>query len=795
LLLFAVLPFVVMQQTSITVDIVGGVDCHQIPTSQRQFACRWSRIHQFAFLHLNRHTLLVTLFIYLGLSIIHPSAAQSGGNIAMAKHAAFDDTVVKLNWQDSPSRMNRGSALPTCDGANGFFDGIGQHLYTGLRGFSVQAIAFTDIALGPWFTQGLGWKKESITKSNIVPECEVEIGPKVTAALATAAAFTAVFETPSQSVLFLTLEGQFFPAGRGFIFHVLWVFNACAFVFFSCTAFLSLARNVTSKQDSVNRHSCNSIRAAVGRILERNKLIFCHVSSAKNPHIPDFQLCFVASLGEFLSAVRSILVRPCPRFSEALLWIRTNTVLLVFFMTILQCPSVADSQSCPVSATTTSHCTGVFKLGESHVPMLYMTEGSSAWVAVKYTSNTAAAIVETAWTSTSKNFYVSRSTLRASISVASDILMVESGSSVYANMASAAAFSKVRDNILGGCYWFKDTHGGNTLTGWMSPYAIGAQIPDAQLGYCNQYVCCSQSTCSSVNWDLCFSTYDCSAYIFDSCASHYSSHARLTTHYRFNGNGNGGWGVTAPHSIWLRIPLNLQISSSLPPLSVSVSQGLIAMYTADSWRPAESPTTASWLDLSGAGNHVTEIRGTPISVARPVGAPAYIYGNTTASMGFPEGILPSAEYTLFFVARYNGANRGRILQGVSTNWFSGFYPHPVGRAGVAYHGGCEWIANVDDKHGFDWVIGADRSNSFRSNGEERRTNAAPCAAFDRLTINYSPVNSENSDFAIQSVLVYNRKLTNVDVMNVEAWLTSLQSAFTPANVQASAREKKSFFSA
>ena len=70
------------------------------------------------------------------------------------------------------------------------------------------------------------------------------------------------------------------------------------------------------------------------------------------------------------------------------------------------------------------------------------------------------------------------------------------------------------------------------------------------------------------------------------------------------------------------------------------------------------------------------------------------------------------------------------------------------------------------------MIGTDRSNSFRSNGVDRTTRNGACAAFDRLAIN--PGNSEHSDFAVRSVLVYNRTLTDADVMRVEAWLTSLQ---------------------
>jgi hypothetical protein len=212
-----------------------------------------------------------------------------------------------------------------------------------------------------------------------------------------------------------------------------------------------------------------------------------------------------------------------------------------------------------------------------------------------------------------------------------------------------------------------------------------------------------------------------------------------------------------------------------------ITAGLIAHYNADSW------TGANWTDLSGAGNHVTEIGGTSIAVARPAGAPAYVYGASTAWMKFPVGILPSANYTLFYVARYNGASRNRIFQGLTTNWLSGFHSALIG---VAYHGdaSCGWITPITSDGSDNWVLGSDRSNSLRSNGKERAS-ANACAVFDRLAINTGYLDlllgnsPEASDFAIQSVLVYNVKLSDADVQRVEAWLTAQQPAFTPANLQ------------
>jgi hypothetical protein len=165
-------------------------------------------------------------------------------------------------------------------------------------------------------------------------------------------------------------------------------------------------------------------------------------------------------------------------------------------------------------------------------------------------------------------------------------------------------------------------------------------------------------------------------------------------------------------------------------------------------------------------------------------------------MKFPVGILPSADYTLFYVARYNGPVKTRIFNGVNTNWLSGFVNSQSGIpvAGCACHGdpNCGWITqngylNPLDLHGTEWVVGSDRSNSFRSNGRSRTVaGASGCAVFDRLAVNAGFVNGA-SDFAIQSVLVYNAKLSDADVQRVEAWLQAQQPEFTPANLQVCTR--------
>jgi hypothetical protein len=191
-----------------------------------------------------------------------------------------------------------------------------------------------------------------------------------------------------------------------------------------------------------------------------------------------------------------------------------------------------------------------------------------------------------------------------------------------------------------------------------------------------------------------------------------------------------------------------------------IVSGLIGHYDADSY----NAVSKIWKDLSGHKNDATEISGN-IAVVRPTSSVPYIQGDYTSWIKFPETVLPST-YTLFHVARYNGPRMARIFNGITNDWLSGF---AQGRAGVAHHG-C-WITPLSGHRGRTWVVSSDRSNSFRSYGEEKSFQDS-CNVTTRLAINAGMVNDQPSDFAVQIVLVYNRRLSDSEVASVERWLTN-----------------------
>ena len=137
------------------------------------------------------------------------------------------------------------------------------------------------------------------------------------------------------------------------------------------------------------------------------------------------------------------------------------------------------------------------------------------------------------------------------------------------------------------------------------------------------------------------------------------------------------------------------------PVMSPVTSGLVGQYIADSWNGLR------WTDTSGNGNHVTSVAGTLAKASLPNGRTC-IYGNTSSWLTWPTAILPPT-YTLFHVAKYNGAAKQRIFNSNSgNNWLSGFWE---GKAGVCHHDA--WLTNQVDMFGTNWFLSTDQNALYR----------------------------------------------------------------------------------
>lgn len=202
-------------------------------------------------------------------------------------------------------------------------------------------------------------------------------------------------------------------------------------------------------------------------------------------------------------------------------------------------------------------------------------------------------------------------------------------------------------------------------------------------------------------------------------------------------------------------PMGRPQKSRLP-----VTNGLFAWYDADSF----SGTT--WFDKSGNGRNGTVSRGTVNRVSTTGNGASRTFnalqGGTGDGIQFPSDVLPST-YTLFHVTRYQGSTNARIVTGINNNWLSG---HWGGLSGVAFHEG--WLTQSVNSHEYNnWVISSDQVNLYRGNMVMRGNSGGTQST--RLSINAGAF-SEHSAWQCAEVIVYNRALSESEIIQVETYL-------------------------
>ena len=138
-----------------------------------------------------------------------------------------------------------------------------------------------------------------------------------------------------------------------------------------------------------------------------------------------------------------------------------------------------------------------------------------------------------------------------------------------------------------------------------------------------------------------------------------------------------------------------------------------------------------------------------------------------------------------------GASRHRIFTANSTlnvyeGWVSGFSrstidvdsPNNTGSTGVAYHNpnkASDWVTQWPvDRHGDGWVLSTDWRGHYRSQGVDRTLPNARTidGRSPNLCINCGWNGSEYSEWAVALVLVYNRLLSEKEILHMEAYLST-----------------------
>lgn len=198
-----------------------------------------------------------------------------------------------------------------------------------------------------------------------------------------------------------------------------------------------------------------------------------------------------------------------------------------------------------------------------------------------------------------------------------------------------------------------------------------------------------------------------------------------------------------------------QPSAPAAPAQIDISgiEGLTGRYTAESY----STTQKMWKDESGNTNDV-RVDGT-LNVSDDK---LYVYGGTNEKFKLADNLF-DRQYTIFAVSKYNGDNKRRILTSTEGGWFTG---HNGGKSGVAYHD--NWITEDMDHFGDAWVLSTDQRNLYRANG--RRYSGYGLDESFPKDVGVNIVSGQESDFAIAEILVYDRELSEANILKVEEFL-------------------------
>eukprot|EP01084_Bolivina_argentea_P010851 20255_1 len=147
----------------------------------------------------------------------------------------------------------------------------------------------------------------------------------------------------------------------------------------------------------------------------------------------------------------------------------------------------------------------------------------------------------------------------------------------------------------------------------------------------------------------------------------------------------------------------------------------------------------------------------------------YLYGNAgDSSIIFPSSLNLYYNYTILYIAKYNGNDKGIIFSSYNQqNWISGFYDNNID---VAYHLS-DWITNINDDdyiyNSEDWMLSIDQLNLFRS---QKITKSFTNQNHTEITMNKNEfiswginVNNNNvSDWSIMSMIILPTKQLNMD---------------------------------
>jgi hypothetical protein len=197
--------------------------------------------------------------------------------------------------------------------------------------------------------------------------------------------------------------------------------------------------------------------------------------------------------------------------------------------------------------------------------------------------------------------------------------------------------------------------------------------------------------------------------------------------------------------------------------------GLTGWYDGNSWDPVNN----IWIDKSGNFNNTTSSDHIIKTNTAGYGSTdtTYIYGNSLSSIQIPQTVWKNiTNYTIFHVTRYAGQNTNKIWTNDDNKWWSGFSNNSCSYYHNAYlidsNGG---LSNNITEFQNNWILTTDSNNTVRVYGDYLVYNSSNKFSPSTIGININK-SIMGSDWACGEIIIYNRKLIDTEIIQIETYL-------------------------
>jgi hypothetical protein len=238
-----------------------------------------------------------------------------------------------------------------------------------------------------------------------------------------------------------------------------------------------------------------------------------------------------------------------------------------------------------------------------------------------------------------------------------------------------------------------------------------------------------------------------------------TSYSLVVTPYNHTGVANTPVSLNTSKPYFTNIQYN---NTSLNSIVQNISPW--GIYDAALW----NPTTNILPEARGNGRDVTSTGTITNGKASGNGATAsvpYIYGDTTTTMSWPSGSIPT-NFTICSISRYTGGTNNRILVAKNYNWLHG---HHGGSRGRAYYNG--WKTNQTSYGTLtDWLVMCGNNGTSVANSILEDSNPVGISSGgqgnDIFGINNCSGINEQSTWQLSYVIIWDQVLTDTDMLSV-----------------------------